>query len=142
MGGRVAAFARRVRHAAGRIRIRLLVVNLLVVFVPIVGLEFARIYERQLLDGLERDMQNQAVLVKSVLEAELGRGEAFGTPEQEAILLKAAVQTRTRIRLVDAQRGVVADSHRNGPPEGRARAPPVDLRGANRRAPPKPARRF
>jgi two-component system sensor histidine kinase ChvG len=100
-----------------------LLVNLAVVLVPIVGLEFARIYERQLLDGLERDMQNQAVLVKVVLEAALARGEALGTADQEALLVRAATQTRTRIRLIDAEHGVLADSHRNGPPEGKEAQP-------------------
>lgn len=119
----------RLRRGIGRIRTRLLIVNLVVVLVPIAGLEFARIYERQLLDGLERDMQNQAVLVKVWLEAGLGRGEAFGTPEQEAQLTTAALQTRTRIRLVDAQHGVIVDSHRNGPPEGKEPRAPL-LTGA------------
>ncbi|HEY0469622.1 MAG TPA: histidine kinase, partial [Polyangiaceae bacterium] len=112
------------RWRIGRIRTRLMVVNLLVVLVPIAGLEFARLYERQLLDALERDMQNQAVLVKTSIEAGFARGEAFGTPEQEAELRAAALQTRTRIRLIDPERGLVVDSHRNGPPEGKEpRAP-------------------
>ena len=111
--------AERVRRGMGQIRTRLLIVNLLVVLVPIAGLEFARLYERQLLDALERDMQNQAVLVKSSLEAGLGRGEAFGTREQELELTAAAAQTRTRIRLFDRQQGLLVDSHRNGPPEGK-----------------------
>src|SRR4051812_33851877 len=126
MPGRLVSLAVRwrFRWRIGRIRTRLLVVNLVVVLVPIAGLEFARLYERQLLDGLERDMQNQAVLVKTSLEAGLARGEAFGTPEQEAELSAAALQTRTRIRLIDAQRGMLVDSHRNGPPEGKEpRAP-------------------
>ncbi len=118
------SLARRLRRGLGRIRTRLLIVNLVVALVPIAGLEFARLYERQLLDALERDMQNQAVLVKSSLEAGFARGEAFGTPEQEAELTRAALQTRTRIRLVDAERGLLVDSHRKGPPEGKEpRAP-------------------
>src|SRR6187551_2847119 len=126
MAGRWLSFAERWRWRwrIGRIRTRLMVVNLVVVLVPIAGLEFARLYERQLLDALQRDMQNQAVLVKASLEAGLARGEAFGTPEQEAELSQAALQTRTRIRLVDAERGLLVDSHRNGPPEGKEpRAP-------------------
>ena len=124
MGPRRRSLIQRLRRGFGRIRTRLLIVNLVVVLVPIAGLEFARLYEHQLLDGLERDMQNQAVLVKSSLEAGFARGEAFGTPQQEAELTAAALQTRTRIRLVDAQRGMLVDSHRNGPPEGKEpRAP-------------------
>ncbi len=125
MAGRLAALGTGLRRAAARIRTRLLVVNLLVVLVPIAGLEFARLYERQLLDGLERDMQNQAVLVKTELEAGFARGEAFGTPAQEAQLVAAARQTRTRIRLVEAEHGMVADSHRFGPPEGKEPPAPI-----------------
>jgi two-component system sensor histidine kinase ChvG len=119
MAGRLSAFALGLQRRLARIRTRLLVVNLLVVLVPIAGLEFARLYERQLLDALERDMQNQAALVRTELEAGLARGEGFGTPAQEAELVSAAKQTRTRIRLVDAEHGMLADSHRFGPPEGK-----------------------
>ena len=125
MSRRWHSFAERLRRGAGRIRTRLLIVNLLVVLVPIAGLEFARLYERQLLDALERDMQNQAVLVKTSLEAGFARGEALGTPEQEAELTAAALQTRTRIRLFDAEHGLLVDSHRNGPPEGKEPGPPL-----------------
>ena len=123
MAGRLARLAQRLR-GVGRIRTRLLVVNLVVVLVPVAGLEFARVYERQLLDGLERDMENQAVLVRTSLEAGFARGEGFGTAAQEAELTTAAFQTRTRIRLVDAQLGLRSDSHRNGPPEGKEPPPP------------------
>jgi two-component system, OmpR family, sensor histidine kinase ChvG len=130
MRGRSLRFALRLRRGIGRIRTRLLIVNLVVVLVPVAGLEFARLYERQLLDALERDMQNQAVLVKTSLEAGLVRGEAFGTPQQEAELAAAALQTRTRIRLVDAERGLLADSHRNGPPQGKEPRAPLLTRGS------------
>ena len=127
MAGRWARFGSGLRESAGRIRTRLLVVNLLVVLVPIAGLEFARLYERQLLDALERDMQNQAVLVRTSLEAGLAHGEGFGTADQERVLSRAALQTRTRIRLVDAKQGLLVDSHRNGPPEGKE--PPAPFWG-------------
>jgi two-component system, OmpR family, sensor histidine kinase ChvG len=115
---------RRIAREFGRIRFRLLAVNLVAVLVPIVGLEFARIYERQLLDGLERDMHNQASLVKSVVEAD---GELGGARHTE-ILVQAARTTRTRIRLIDRTRGVVSDSHGLGPPEGREPPPPALVR--------------
>ena len=108
----------------GRIRVRLLVVNLLVLLVPVVGLEFARLYESQLLGALERDMRNQAVLTRRMLEADLARDVAIGDPEQERLLFRAAIDTRTRIRVFDASREVVLDSHREGPPEGPEPSPP------------------
>ena len=71
---RTGLWARRAQGLLGRIGLRLLVVNFIVVLVPIVGIEFARVHERQLLESLERDMRNQAVLVRSLLETDLARG--------------------------------------------------------------------
>ncbi|AUX44294.1 histidine kinase [Sorangium cellulosum] len=108
----------RLLRELGRIRVRLLVVNLVVLLVPVAGLEFARIYERQLLDSLERDMANQAVMVAAMLRSGALRGVAPGAPEHAEVLTYAARRTRTRIRLLDGAGAVVADSHENGPPEG------------------------
>jgi len=105
-------------HQLFRIRTRLLLVNLTVVLVPVAGFEFARIHERQLLDGLERDMRNQAVLVQTHVQASLAAGEVLNAPAREVWLKAAALSTRTRIRLLDKELNVVADSHRNGAPEG------------------------
>ena len=128
------ALLRRVVRAFGRIGIRLLVVNLVVLLVPIAGLEFARIHERQLNDSLERDMKNQAALVRAVVEADLARGVALGDRRQVGILADAARSTRTRIRLLDPAGEVVADSHENGPPEGPEPPPPhlLPRRGSGR----------
>lgn len=114
-----------VRRLFGRIGTRLLVVNLIVLVVPLAGLEFARLYERQLLGSLERDMHNQAALTKAFLEtltAVDGR-EALTEPAVERTLRRAAATTRTRIRLID-ESGVIADSHKDGPPEGLERLTP------------------
>lgn len=102
----------------GRIRVRLLIVNLAVLLVPVVGLEFARIYERQLLSSLERDMRNQAALTREMLETGMARDRPLAAPEVGLTITSAARQTRTRIRILD-ERGVpVLDSHEHGPPEG------------------------
>ncbi len=103
----------------GRIRVRLLVVNLLLVLVPLVGLEFARLYERQLLISLERDMQNQASLLTQVVLTDRARGVALGDEGHQHAIERAARTTRTRLRIIDPNFSVVADSHRRGPPEGR-----------------------
>jgi two-component system sensor histidine kinase ChvG len=117
----------RIRRELGRIRARLLVVNLAVLLVPVAGLEFARIHERQLLDSLERDMANQAIMVRAMLESDLDRGIAPGAPQHAQILTQAAARTRTRIRLLDKAGAVIADSHELGPPEGPEPAPPTIL---------------
>jgi two-component system sensor histidine kinase ChvG len=108
----------------GRIGVRLLVVNLLVLLVPIAGLEFARIHERQLLLSLERDMRDQAVIVRALCEADLGASITLADPRHAGLLTEAAKRTRTRIRLLDAKGVVVVDSHENGPPEGPELPPP------------------
>ena len=51
------------------IRVRLLIVNLLVVAVPIAGLGFARFYERDMLRSLDDDLVNQAPVLRSALLA-------------------------------------------------------------------------
>jgi two-component system, OmpR family, sensor histidine kinase ChvG len=109
----------------GRIRLRLLAVNLVVVLVPLVGLEFARVYERQLLASLERDMLNQATLVRVLLEANLELDGELVNGSTEPSLERAAMRTRTRIRVITAEQGVVVDSHRNGPPEGPELGAPI-----------------
>jgi two-component system sensor histidine kinase ChvG len=93
-------------------------VNLVVLLVPVAGLEFARIYERQLLAGLERDMRDQAALVRELVEAGLADGEPLEAPRIGRVLTDAAVSTRTRIRVLDARGEVRLDSHVDGPPEG------------------------
>lgn len=106
----------------GRIGFRLLLVNLVVLLVPMAGLEFARLYEKQLLDSLERDMKNQAALVRAHLEAAIAESPAppveLADPKHEAMLREAAKTTRTRVRILDVSGNVALDSHRGGPPEG------------------------
>lgn len=116
-------------HALGRIRTRLVIVNLGVLLVPIAGLEFARLYERQLLDGLERDMRNQAALVGETLVADRERGVSIDDPRHEATLRSAARATHTRIRILDTSGHLVADSHGWGPPEGLEPPPPTIVPG-------------
>jgi two-component system sensor histidine kinase ChvG len=120
----------------GRIGVRLLIVNLLVLLVPVVGLEFARIHERQLLESLERDMKNQCALVRALVESDLGHGVALADPKHVEVLTDAARRTRTRIRLLDDKGATLVDSHENGPPEGPEPPPPhIILRRAAREGP-------
>lgn len=124
----------RVRRALGRIRYRLLLVNLVIVGVPLVGVGFARFYEHEMLRGLEDDMIHQAQLLRQVLLADpAGLQLEF----RGAMLTAAARDTRTRIRLLDATGAVVADSHSSGPPEGNAEALALARQGVARTPPEK-----
>lgn len=100
-----------------RIWVKLLLVNAIVGAVPLVGIAFAQRHERQLLHALERDLIHQGQVVRAVL-ATAPRGDEPGAPALEATLATAARDTRTRIRILDGEARVIADSHRRGPPEG------------------------
>jgi two-component system, OmpR family, sensor histidine kinase ChvG len=127
----IARWRERVRQALGRIWLRLLLVNVSVVLVPVAGLEFARLYERQLLSALERDMNDQAALARALLEDDLGRGVELGDQRHRTILENAAHRTRMRVRVLSASGAVLVDSHAEGPPEGpEPRAPRLFRRGA------------
>ncbi|WP_428265949.1 sensor histidine kinase [Haliangium sp.] len=108
-----------------RIRSRLLLVNVLVVAVPLLGVGFARTFEREMLALLEEDMIHQAQLVRAMLMAD---PHGLRLDQRGPALREAARDTRTRIRLLDGDGQVVADSHRLGPPEG-AEVPAPGLLG-------------
>ena len=136
MAWAIAAASRARRHLA-RIRYRLLLVNVLVAAVPVAGIAFAEMHERQLLAALEHDMIHQAELVRAFIRATPGRPLL----EYEPVLAAAARDTRTRIRLLDATGEPIADSHRTGPPEGAEPPVPSLLGGAAPRhaaEPPRP----
>jgi two-component system sensor histidine kinase ChvG len=107
-----------------RIRTRLLLVNVIIVTVPVLGLAFARFYEREMLDAVENDMIHQSEVLRAALRDDVEAGPdalAARAPLLEAI----ARDTRSRVRLVVPPGRVVADSHADGPPEGVERAPPL-----------------
>ena len=102
---------RRLAAHLASIRYRLLVINLIVVAVPIAGIFFARLHERQLLAALERDLVDQAALVRAAVEV------APDAPWSLA-LADAAVTSAATVEVLDA-RGVVVTRGR----------PPVDRSG-------------
>jgi two-component system sensor histidine kinase ChvG len=98
-----------------RIRYRLLLINVLIVAVPLLGINFARFYEREMLRGLEDDMIHQAQLLRQAL---LDDPIGVRLEERGPMLANAARDTRTRIRLLGPFGELLADSHSKGPPEG------------------------
>ncbi len=121
----------RLADEAWRIRTRLLLANLLLVAIPIGGIWFARLFEREALRSQEEDMVHQAAVLRPLL----ARTDAASWRDHEPLLASAAIHTRARIRLLDARGHVVADSHREGPPEG-PELPPPSFFGRGRAEPP------
>jgi two-component system sensor histidine kinase ChvG len=117
-GGRVSAAFGWVWRQLVRIRTRLLVINLIAVLVPVVGIEWARSYERESLRALEDDMIHQVQVIRTILEHNLDEKKRPRFELVSNALETFAKRTRMRIRLLSRRGEVVADSHSEGAPEG------------------------
>ncbi len=89
---------RRIRDRVFRIWTRLVLVNLLVVLVPVAGLEFARIYERQLLGSHERNLRNQAFAIRTLAEQSWNSGNKIASVS--VVIGRFAERTDARIRVM------------------------------------------
>ncbi len=101
-----------------RIRTRLLVINLVAVLVPVVGIEWARSFERETLRILEQGMLHQHGADDLGLEHNPGPSGRPNFALMARALEVSAKRTRMRIRLLGPRGRVIADSHRRGAPEG------------------------
>lgn len=102
-----------------RISFRLLAFNVLLVFLPAIGLLSLKTYEDQLLDFQERSMVQQGRL----LAAALGERGPLAGVEAERILVNLQQRLEARLRVVDADLELLTDSSRLGP-RREADAPP------------------
>lgn len=93
------------------ISIRLLAFNVLVVFLPMAGVLFLDTYEGHLLEAQERTMAQEGRLLAAALEA-TGRFEA---DDAQRILVQLGQRHLARLRIVDRQGVLFADSARLGP---------------------------
>ena len=89
-----------------RIAVRLLLFNVLLVFLPVAGLFSVRSLERQLLDVQERSMVQQGRLVA----AALGDTEGLRADAARSLIQRLGGRSEARIRIVDAQGRLLADS--------------------------------
>ena len=96
---------------ASRISVRLLAFNLLLVFLPVAGVYYLDVYERQLRDAQERAMVQQG----RVLAAALSDRGALHPADGEGLLLRLRQQSEARMRVVDREGRVLADSSVLGP---------------------------
>jgi len=95
-------------RAASRIGVRLLLFNVLLVFLPVAGLASLDAYEQHLLEVQERAMVQHGRLASAMLGA---TPRIDGSAAQE-MLDRLAGTLDARVRVLDADARVVADSHR------------------------------
>jgi len=110
-----------------RISIRLLLFNVLLVFLPAAGFFYLDVYEKELLEAQERAMVQQGRLAAAALSKGSGGGQNPGIDPETAVRLLARLQGRTemRLRVVDLQGRLLADSAHLIPPRP---APVIDRR--------------
>ena len=96
---------------ASRISVRLLAFNLLLVFLPVAGVYYLDVYERQLRDAQERAMVQEA----RVLSAALSERGPLVMADAEGLLARLRQQSEARMRVVDPQGRILADSSLLGP---------------------------
>lgn len=94
-----------------RIFPRLLLFNVLLVFLPVAGLLYLGTYERQLLGTQERSMVQQGRL----LAAALGDSGTLEPAAAVALLERLERRVEARLRVVDRHGNLLADSSRLGP---------------------------
>ncbi len=103
-----------------RISIRLLAFNLLLVFLPVIGIVSLETYEDHLLDQTERSMVMQGRL----LAAALG-GSPLDGDEANRILRNMEQRLEARLRVIDTDYRLVADSSSLGPRSENSAPPPT-----------------
>lgn len=94
------------RRFLAPIAVRLLLFNVLLVFLPVAGLFSLRTVERQLLDLQERSMVQQGRLAAAALSAEPNLTAASAT----GLVQRLAGRSEARIRVIDRAGKVIADS--------------------------------
>ncbi len=94
-----------------RLSLRLLLFNLLLVFLPVAGFLYLDTYERQLLEAQERSMVQQGRVLAAAFS---GRG-SIDAKETARLLTRLNRRLDARLRVVDADGNVLADTSRMGP---------------------------
>jgi two-component system sensor histidine kinase ChvG len=94
-----------------RITVRLLAFNILIVFLPIAGLLYLDTYEKQLLRSLEHALVQQGRILASAVSGE----DPLQAESARGILLELEQRHEARLRVLDPQGRLLADSSRLGP---------------------------
>ncbi len=91
-----------------RLSLRLLLFNLLLVFLPVAGFLYLDTYEKQLLEAQERAMVQQGRILAAALS---GRG-ALDPAEVARLLARLNRRSEARLRVLDARGNILADTSR------------------------------
>jgi two-component system sensor histidine kinase ChvG len=91
-----------------RISVRLLLFNILLVFLPAAGFFYLEVYEKELLEAQERAMVQQGRIAAAALA---GQGNLEGAGAK-ALLGRLQGRTESRLRIVDRRGNLLADSAR------------------------------
>src|SRR5215831_8447095 len=113
----------------GSISLRLLLFNLLLVFLPVAGFLYLDTYEKQLLEAQERAMVQQGRILAAALS---GHG-ALDAGEVEGLLARLNRRSEARLRVVDAGGSILADTSRGAAAGEVAAAAAVSESGPVRR---------
>ncbi len=105
-----------------RISVRLLLFNVLLVFLPAAGFFYLEVYEKELLVAQERAMVQQGRIAAAALAGD----ENLDTAAAKALLRRLEGRTESRLRIVDRKGQLLADSARLVPPRA---APTPSWRG-------------
>ncbi len=100
-----------IRRLLSTIAVRLLLFNVLLVFLPVAGLFSLRSFELQLLDLQERSMVQQGRLVAAALSAD---PERMNADHARQLLQRLGGRSEARIRIVNRRGIVIADSAARG----------------------------
>lgn len=98
------------RRFLSPIAVRLLLFNVLLVFLPVAGLFSLRTFERELLELQERSMVQQGRLVAAALSA-----DTLDAASARALIQRLGGRSEARIRVIDGAANVIADSAVRGP---------------------------
>ncbi len=107
---------RPVLRLASRISVRLLAFNVLLVFLPLAGVFYLGEYESKLEVALDRELVSRAHVIAAALSE---HGDPVAVQVQ-ALLDRQMDRSEARVRIIDSERLVIADSWARGRPE-----PPV-----------------
>ncbi len=112
-GGRKTATSTRRPPLFARLSTRLLLANVLLVFLPIAGILALDVYETQMLAALERSLVQQARIATAALSG--SAAPALEPSASNDLVVHLARSTEARVRIFDAHGVLIADTARLGP---------------------------